>query len=216
MKTRSFIFLTITLLGLFVSCDRMRQPSPKTVARIENLTKVLIASNDCVTDEYADAVDAMQECLDNGMFTERGFVGSGLGPDEIKSQCKYNIELLGEILDAVSDNLFDAEYVDKTFPQGSDKRKMADKIIKKMEDVRADLSKFEPVEVAGKTKMWRYTELNTGYKFMATMDKDKTVFVKFQDGNDLDDVIEEWSEYVKQIDELYKEFQYGGYNLSEY
>lgn len=216
MKTRSFILLSVALLVLFTSCDRMRQPSPKTVARIENLTKALIAYNDCVTDEYADAVDAMQECLDNGMFTERGFVGSGPGPDEIRSQCKYNIELLGEILDAVSDNLFDAEFVDKTFPQGTDKRKMADKIIKKMEDIRADLSKLEPVEVAGKTKMWRYTELNTGYKFMATMDKDKTVIVKFREDNDMDDVLEEWSEYVKQFDELYNEYQYGQYNLDEY
>ena len=220
MKTRvfeiGFILIATVTIALCLSCDSKRQPAPRVIEIIEGLTKSQIASLECITDELSNAVDAMQESIDNGIFTERGFVGSGESPDEIKSQCEWTIQRIKEAYDICHGAFYDEEIVNEKIPKGNENRNAVDKVIKKMASIRVDLSKFEPVEVAGKTKMWRYTELNTGYKYMATLDKDGNVTIKLSDETDLDDVLEEQNQYAQQLNDLYNEFQYGQYNLDLY
>ena len=212
----SFILIAVVTFGLCSSCDSKRQPSPKVIEVIEGLTKSQLAILECITDELSNAVDAMQESIDNGFFTEKGFVGSGESPDEIKSQCEWTIQLIKEAYDICHGAFYDEDIVNEKIPKDSDNRKAVDKVIKKMASIRVDLSKFEPVEVAGKTKMWRYTELNTGYKYMATLDKNGNVTIKISDETDLEDVLEEQDQYARQMNDLYNEFQYGQYNLDLY
>lgn len=220
MKTKvlgvSIILIAAVTMGLCSACDSKRQPSPKVIEAIEGLTRSQLARIECITDELSNAVDAMQESINNGIFTERGFVGSGDSPGEIKSRCEWTIQQIKEVWDICQGVFYDEEYVNDKIPGGSEYREVADKIIKKTASIRVDLSKFEPVEVAGKTKMWRYTELNTGYKYMATLDKDGIVTTKMSDETDLDDVLEEMNQYTKQINDLYNEFQFGQYNLDLY
>lgn len=220
MKTNvlgtSIILIAAVTIGLCSSCESKRQPSPKVIDVIEGLTKSQLAALECIKEELSNAVDAMQESINNGIFTERGFVGSGESPDEIKSQCEWTIQQIKEAYDICHGAFYDEEIVNEKITKGSVDRKAVDKVIKKMASIRVDLSKFEPVEVAGKTKMWRYTELNTGYKYMATLDKDGIVTTKMSDETDLDDVLEEMNQYTKQINDLYNEFQYGQYNLDLY
>lgn len=220
MKTRvfgiSFILVVAVNIGLCSSCDSKRQPSPKVIGVIEGLTKSQLVGLECITEELSNAVDAMQESIDNGIFTERGFVGSGESPDEIKSQCEWTIQQIKEAYDICHGAFYDEEIVNEKITKGSVDRKAVDKVIKKMASIRVDLSKFETVEVAGKTKMWRYTELNTGYRYMATLDKEGNVTIKISDETDLEDVLEEQNQYARQLEELYNEYQYGQYNLDLY
>lgn len=220
MKTKvfeiSFILIAAVAIGICSSCNSKRQPSPKVIDVIEGLTKSQLASWECITDELSNAVDEMQESIDNGIFTERGFVGSGESPDEIKTQCEWTIQRIKEAYDICHGAFYDEEIVNEKIPKGSENRNAVDKVIKKMASIRVDLSKFEPVEVAGKTKMWRYTELNTGYRYMATLDKEGNVTIKISNETELEDILEEQNQYARQLEELYNEYQYGQYNLDLY
>ncbi len=211
---RPTYIICIVIFSILVSCNRAGQPSLKDIERIEDLTMESIAYYEFILDETSTIANSMQEFLDESFITERGLVGSGTDPAELHA--RYNS--LSIMIDGQENlgDLFDEEYIATHFQKGSTEYELVMLLNKQKENVNVALSKFEPIEVAGKTKMWKYSELISGHEYIATLDKDNTVMIKISQDEDLYDSAMQYAENEEKIEKLYKQYLRKLYGQSSY
>lgn len=199
MKKITIIALVITpLLSLFVSCGN--GPTKKQLKTIEGLTKSIIAYHQLVVECYDNAYYEMKNVLDNGEITAKGYKGEGIPPKQVISNLeiqKKNLNEAFETFDLSSD--FQISQIEDSI-----NRQYANKLMERTQKISVVFSDFTPVKTTGGTKMWTFTELNTGYEFTATSNNDR-VEVALTDGG-LEKRNEDLQKHMKVYD-LYDNFE---------
>lgn len=199
MKRISIIGLVfVPLLSLFVSCGN--GPKKKQLKTIEGLTKSIIAYNQLLVECYDSAYYEMKNVLDNGEITAKGYKGEGIPPKQVISNLenqKKNLNEAFEAFDLSSD--FQINQIEDSI-----NRQWVNKLMKRTQKISVVFSDFTPVKTTGDTKMWTFTELNTGYEFTATSNDERVEISLTDEG--LEKRNDDLQKHMKVYD-LYDDFE---------
>ena len=177
MKRISIIGLVfVPLLSLFVSCGN--GPTKKQLKTIEGLTKSIIAYNQLLAECLDSAYYEMKNALDNGEITAKGYKGEGIPPKQVISKLENQQKNLNEAFDVfdLSSDFQISQIEDSVI------RQYANKLMERTQKISVVFSDFTPVKTTGDTKMWTFTELNTGYEFTATSNNDRVEITLTDEG----------------------------------
>ncbi|MBR3783179.1 MAG: hypothetical protein IKJ78_01755 [Bacteroidales bacterium] len=205
-KKKWRILIPISLLIIFIisafAFFQYKQHKLET-ALIEEMTKELLAQYKCNGYIYQEGGNMIQQILQSGQITSNGYVGAGMDPSEIKDYVEGQLYALNYKLQYTTD-----------FPNVLSQKpviNLEDEFQKHYESERKNtnvvLSKLVPVETTGKTKIWTYTEMNSGVDFIATRDEKGTIAVKVTE----DGAAMCYNLYIKQhaetLEALYTEYK---------
>ena len=205
-KKKWRILIPISLLIIFIisafAFFQYKQHTLET-ALIEEMTKELLAQYKCNGYIYQEGGNMIQQILQSGQITSNGYVGAGMDPSEIKDYVEGQLYALNYKLQYTTDfsNVLSQKPVIN----------LEDEFQKHYESERKNtnvvLSKLVPVETTGKTKIWTYTEMNSGVDFIATRDEKGTIAVKVTE----DGAAMCYNLYIKQhaetLEALYTEYK---------
>lgn len=198
IPTCIFVVLIASIYGFLLYKQHKNE-----VALIEEMTVELLAQYKCVGYIYQDGGNMIQEILQSGQITSNGYVGAGMDPSEIKDYVE------GQILALDNKLHYTPDY--SNIRSEKPTINLEDEYQKYYESARKStnvvLSKLAPIETTGKTKMWTYTEMNSGVDFIATRDEKGTITVKVtEDGATICNNL-----YIKQhtetLEALYTEYR---------
>lgn len=172
------------------------------IAHIEEITIELLSQYKCIGYIYQDGVNMIQEILQSGQITSNGYVGAGMDPLEIKEYVEGQILALNYKLHYTTDysNIPSQKptYLEDEYQKYYESTRKNTNVV---------LSKLVPVETTGKTKMWTYTEMNSGVDFIATKDEKGTITVRVTE----DGAAMCYKLYIKQhaetLEALYTEYK---------
>lgn len=198
IPTCIFVVLIASIYGFFLYKQHKNE-----VALIEEMTVELLAQYKCVGYIYQDGGNMIQEILQSGQITSNGYIGAGMDPSEIKDYVEGQILALDYKLHYTQD--YSNIRSEKTAINLEDEYQRHYESARKSTNVV--LSKLAPIETTGKTKMWAYTEMNSGVDFIATRDEKGTITVKVtEDGATICNNL-----YIKQhtetLEALYTEYK---------
>lgn len=198
IPTCIFVVLIASIYGFFLYKQHKNE-----VALIEEMTVELLAQYKCNGYIYQEGGNMIQQILQSGQITSNGYVGAGMDPSEIKDYVEGQLYVLNYKLQYTTDfsNVLSQKPVIN----------LEDEFQKHYESERKNtnvvLSKLVPVETTGKTKMWTYTEMNSGVDFIATRDEKGTIAVKVTE----DGAAMCYNLYIKQhaetLEALYTEYK---------
>ncbi len=198
IPTCIFVVLIASIYGFFLYKQHKNE-----VALIEEMTVELLAQYKCVGYIYQVGGNMIQEILQSGQITSNGYIGAGMDPSEIKDYVE------GQILALDNKLHYTPDY--SNIRSEKPTINLEDEYQKYYESARKStnvvLSKLAPIETTGKTKMWTYTEMNSGVDFIATRDEKGTITVKVtEDGATICNNL-----YIKQhtetLEALYTEYR---------
>ena len=218
-NSNSKLILSIILLSIVVlGC---KGPSSKQINVIEDLTRKHIAVSEEICELYNSNFLSMRETLNQGKITENGFefynylseAERGFYPEDIVSLGLAYEEVIFEIgnlyledndlsIEEISKKIIDKySYVDYISEQAV---QISEKILNRSSELVVVLSEFEPIESSGKTKMWIFTELNSGYEYKAIKNDENISVILTDRGKDKykEDIVES----AKPLNDLYTEY----------
>ncbi len=199
------LLFALTSLMLTVSCSD--GPSKKQIEAAEKPTKVIIAYIEMVEECYDDAYNSLHTImLDENSITENGYGGNGvLSPEEIISAMDNDLTEMENALGLLSEE----DYVSMKSSEindGTIEGQHAESILKKAEKVPIAFSEFTSIKTSGNTKMWFFTELNSGYEFtLQSTEKGVRVDMSEAGAEKINNKIKEQAEYVYNLYNSYLE-----------
>lgn len=154
--TLSFVLMICTLLA---SCNNELPKGTK------DIVKAKLSSIDLMIETYISAYNTIENVVNNGNITADGYKGIADNPDRVISNSENKISSINKAFDLLLDVDMDSSILDKDSWEG----RCAYELLRKMQNIQIVLSKPTPIETSGnKTKVWMFTELNSGYEFIAS------------------------------------------------
>lgn len=171
MKTKIINALVlIFLVTILVSCNG---PSRREMKAAEEIAKIDLAYYELLDDCYDKAYWELKGVLDNGKITASGYEGDGITPGEVISAMETNAENLSEAFNIWSSETYeDIEDVRTKIGEGTLERQSFDEMLQRAENISVVFSEFTPVKTSGQSKMWTFTELNSGIEFTVISSRD--------------------------------------------
>ena len=192
--TLSFVLMICTLLA---SCNN---ELPKGT---EDIVKAKLSSIDLMRETYLSAYNIIENVVNNGNITADGYKGISDNPDKVISNLENKISSINKAFDLLLDVNMDSSRLDKDSWEG----RCAYELLRKMQDIQIVLSKPTPIETSGnKTKVWMFTELNSGYEFIASYNsKDDSRRVSLSEKGE-EKLNKELSGYIENVNMIYNRY----------
>lgn len=229
IKIKRLVAFIIPSLLLFFGC---KGPSKDEAKEIEELVKIQLSLFDLSIEKYNSNYQIWVEQLEKGEITASGFryydyviEAEKCHPLQILEDLRYFDNAIIEIKEDLATNattmLSKYEGLVKKWNKNEDTSKLSeeeqkyllngrkmvyiDNLLKKIKNKVVVLSEFEPIKSSGKTEMYVFTELNSGYEFKAIINKDRIEINLTEKGE------EKWEKAIapalENINELYNDYQ---------
>ena len=206
-----FAIIALVVSGILIS---RFYHTKKITEQIESLTKCMIAEQQAYNDLWETAYLTMKQNLSLGNITAFGFDGDCMSPDEIIETTKMQVNALKQMLLHNNGNYDPSQLKHQnTIHEYNVDESTMKAFCDRMSNIHVVLSKLKSVNVNGTTKMWTFTEMNTGIEFTAWYYDDGMIEVQTNEGWKLENLYsyyhdaatEEYNEYLKKVQDLKKE-----------
>lgn len=197
------IIPTAIIAAIVIATVEISHYKQKDIQTIEELTKTLIIEQKCVGEIYQTGYACM--------VVDWGY-------NNTKTLVEEQSRALVKICQIVTDSSFRYSFTQSSLESCNERNnlELLPDFIRKLGDDYAEtrivLSKLTSIEVSGDTKMWTYTEMNSGIEFTAQKYKDgyirvamtkegsERAFQLYQESS-LNALYEEYSKYERRIEE---------------
>ena len=205
-KTFFAVGVMTVIVSMLVSCSKGL--SKKDMALVEEFVKMELAYNALLNDCYENSYNQLEDVLKSGKITSNGFEGYGSTPEEIIGAMETNVSNYEASYELLSTETYEdiEDLQTKITNDGTIESIYLDKILKKAKEFSVVFSEFIPVKTAGSSKMWTFTEINSGIEFSVTK-KDDIIEVGSTDKGQskMDNVLKEQKDNVYDLYDDYQE-----------
>ena len=193
------VILITIITGVVISRNNKIKEENKYV---EYLTKRKLVWYQCVGKLYQSAYEDLNSKINDENVTSSGYVGEGASPSVWEWYIQDQKKALDHLMKEGQMMLFDENYTSLTLANDSLGTQLyhdLDGFIDTWKNTRIVLSKRNNIGTDGDTKMWRYTEINSGVEFTACRYQDNMIEIRMTE----EGTSKAYSRYVEQYFDLY-------------
>lgn len=190
------VIVVAILAGIIISNNNRTKQENET---IETLTKTVLVRYQCIGELYKQASESLHDGIANNSYPGTQFAGDESDPLQYEVFIKNQTDALIHLCKGANGDFSEShlKYANDTL--GYQWYQDLPGFIEKTNKIRIILSKRTPISTEGDTKMWTYTELNSGVEFIACKYPDGMISIKTTEaGSD-------------RIYSLYIEYYYNAY-----
>lgn len=195
---------THTLLLPFIACAILASCSDKLPENTENLVKAKLANIEQVKEIYSNAYNTIERVVKYEKISADGYQGISDNPDYVISSIKDRCISIHNAMDIVYNANMDSTKININTLDD----RYAIEIIKKMQNIQVVLSEPKRIKTSdNKSKVWTFTELNSGYEFIATYNKQDGSGSVSLSGNGEERLEKDMSVYTENVINIYNKYK---------
>ena len=200
MKRTTILNLSFVLVICMLLCSCKNDSLPECT---DGIVKAKLASIELMEEAYINAYNTIESVVKSGSITADGYNGVCDHPDRVVNGLERNISLINNALNFLYEVDMDSSKIDKCSIEGH----YACDILTKIQNIQVVFSKPIPVETSkNKTKVWTFTELNSGYEFIASYDKKEDIVNVSLSGKGEEKLDKEMAVYVENVRNIYEKY----------
>lgn len=194
---------TLTLLLPFMACAILASCSDKLPENTEGLLKAQLASIELVEEVYTNAYNTIERVVKYEKITADGYKGISDNPDNVISSLEKRLTSINNARYIVYNANMDSTNIEINTLDD----RYALEILKRMQNIQVVLSEPKQIKTSdNKSKIWTFTELNSGYEFIATYNTQDGSVVVSLSGAGEEKVKKDLSVYIENVKNIYNRY----------